>query len=99
MLQTEVRKRRSPQDAGMTETASLAPQADAGEKRERPQSQAQATAQDGAGDEIKAKSIVGQYFEWDRPLEQTSLWLVLLFTLLALGTRFYQIGKGNFVVY
>lgn len=98
MLQTEVRKRRSPQDAGMAEAASLAPQIDSGEKRERPSQQSSDSDKDVDGRE-SAKSIMGQYFEWDRPLEKTSFWLVLLFTILSLGTRFYHIAKGNFVVY
>lgn len=98
MLQAEVRKRRSPQDAGMAEATNVAPQADPGEKRERPQQQSREGDKDVDSKE-SAKSSLGQYFEWDRPLERTSFWLVLLFTILSLGTRFYHIAKGNFVVY
>lgn len=99
MLQTEVRKRRSPQDAGMTEGASLVPQIDSSEKRERPSPQSSDINDKDVDSKGFTKSIMGQYFEWDRPLEKTSFWLVLLFTILSLGTRFYQIAKGNFVVY
>lgn len=38
-------------------------------------------------------------FKWERPVERTSLLVLVLFTVLSLASRFYRIGKGAFVMY